>query len=91
MRQEGNASIDACVNNLLAMSRAECPFVRDKGVDPDHIDSINFEEELEDNTKEMLETYEPRIENEGLGITYSQNGDSEITVNISEREVEEEE
>ena len=60
-------------------------------MDPDHIDSINFEEELEDNTKEMLETYEPRIENEGLGITYSQNGDSEITVNISEREVEEEE
>lgn len=91
MRKEGNGTIDACVNNLLAMTRSECPFVRNKGVDPEHIDSINFEEELEDDTKEMLETYEPRVENDGLDIKYSKTGDSEIIVNITEKGEEEEE
>lgn len=90
MRSSGNGAPNVCANNLLRMVRGEVPFERVKGLDPRLIDKPlpSVGAELEADAEWLLETYEPRVQFNGIKLMPddSANGGFIATANITETE-----
>lgn len=90
MRKSGNANPIVCANNLLHLFRGEVPYERVKGLDPRAIDrpTPDAEAEVIQDAHWLLGTYEPRVEVNGIGVTYSEDTKSyAITADLTAREV----
>lgn len=90
MRSSGNGAPKVCANNLLRIVRGEAPYERVKGIDPRIIDKPQpvASSELEADAEWLIETYEPRVQFEGINTApdNSINGGFIVTANITEKE-----
>lgn len=90
MRASGNGNPAVCAGNLLRLSRGEVPYERVKGLDPNHIDApiTTAEAQIQQDAAWLLETYEPRVEVNGIHITPASAaaGGFIVTADISEKE-----
>ena len=90
MKANGNGAPEVCANNLLRMVRGEVPFERVKGLDPRIIDkplsSVNAE--LDADAAWLIETYEPRVQFDGIAISQADaaTGGFTVTANVTEKE-----
>lgn len=90
MKAKGNGTPEVCANNLLRMVRGEVPFERVKGLDPRIVDkplsSVNAE--LDADAAWLIETYEPRVQFDGLTISQTDmaTGGFAVTANVTEKE-----
>lgn len=90
MRRSGNANPIVCANNLLHLFRGEVPYERVKGLDPRTIDrpTPDAEAEVIQDAYWLLETYEPRVEINGIGVIYSEGTKSyAIVADLTAKEV----
>lgn len=89
MKSTGNGNPAICANNLVRISRGEVPFDRIKGVRLAELTgtSLSEKEDLIEDTKWMVETYEPRVEAESVKLQTADaaNGQVVLTVNIKGR------
>lgn len=87
MLSAGNGNATVCVNNLVRISRGEVPFDRIKGVRLAELTGKTLAEkdDLADDIKWMVKTYEPRIDVDSVEVTVSdaQNGQASVTVSVS--------
>ena len=90
MKSSGNGKIDLCVNNLLRTFRGEVPYERVKGLDPRMIDKplAAVELEAQQDSRWLLETYEPRVAVNQIILSNSEavDGSFTITADITEKE-----
>lgn len=90
MRASGNGNPAVCVNNLLSISRGEVPFERVKGLDPRLIGKpvTIAEQEIQQDARWLLETYEPRVKVNGISLnqTNAVDGGFLVTADIEEKE-----
>lgn len=90
MRAQGNGSPALCADNLLKITRGEVPYERVKGLDPRLIDRPFgvAEAEIQQDAEWLLETYEPRVDVNGINIDPSDaaSGGFAITADINETE-----
>ena len=90
MRAKGNGAPEVCANNLLRMVRGEVPFERVKGLDPRLVDTPISESraELEADAGWLLETYEPRVKFNSIGVAQAdtEGGGLVVTANINKKE-----
>lgn len=88
MRSSGNSDPAVCANNLVRISRGEVPYDRTRGVKFAALTgtNLNSTEELQEDTKKMVEIYEPRVKVNSVDIkvTDAALGQIEATVNIEE-------
>lgn len=86
MLSYGNGKPEVCVNNLVHISRGEVPYDRIRGVKlGQNIGrTIAERDEIADDTKWMVGTYEPRISVDRVEIfvTDAVNGQMGMTVHI---------
>ena len=89
MKGSGNGNPAICANNLVRISRGEIPFDRIKGVRLAELtgSSLSEREDLIEDTKWRVETYEPRVSVESVKLetTDAANGQVALTVNITGR------
>lgn len=87
MRSSGNGKAAVCVNNLVRISRGEVPFDRIKGVRLAELTGRTLVEkdDLADDVKWMVKTYEPRINVDSVKVTVedAENGQAAVTVSIN--------
>ena len=90
MRASGNGAPNVCANKLLRMVRGEAPFDRIKGLDPRIVDrpQPRASAELEADAEWLLETYEPRVQFDGISTAPADaaNGGFIVTANVTEKE-----
>ncbi len=90
MKAEGNGRPAVCADNLLKITRGEVPYERVKGLDPRMIDRPYgvAEAEIQQDAEWLLETYEPRVDVNGIIIEPSEaaSGGFSITADINETE-----
>ena len=90
MRAKGNGAPEVCANNLLRMVRGEVPFERVKGLDPRLVDKpmTDTRAELESDAEWVLETYEPRVQFDSIGVAQAdtEGGGLVVTANINKKE-----
>lgn len=86
MRASGNGLKEVCVQNLLALIRGEVFYDRLRGLDVRMIDRPggNAANEMMEDAKWDIKTYEPRaiIENINVVQTDASSGDFRVTANI---------
>ena len=69
MKSAGNGAPEQCAVNLLLITRGEVPYDRIKGRDGSLTDSpASFAGETETDAEWLLETFEPRIDVDGVDI-----------------------
>lgn len=89
MKSSGNGNPAVCANNLVRISRGEIPFDRIKGVRLSELTgaSLSEWEDLEEDIKWMVKTYEPRVDVDSVDIetTDAANGQVAVTVNVKRR------
>lgn len=70
MLKEGNGAPDVCVQNILRTVRYEVPYERIKGLPADIIDQpiSTVHDELVEEMRDMIETYEPRVSYSAAGL-----------------------
>ena len=90
MKATGNGSPEVCAGNLLKITRGEVPYERVKGLDPRLIDRPFgiAEAEIQQDAEWLIETYEPRVDVNGISIKPSDAsaGGFIVTADINERE-----
>lgn len=90
MRANGNGTPSVCANNLLQIMRGEVPFERVKGLDPRMIDRPHsvVDAEIQQDAEWLLETYEPRVDVNGINVAPSNAsaGGFVVTADIKEKE-----
>ena len=86
MKASGNGLVQVCVQNLLAISRGEVVYDRIRGIDARAIDKPggNAANELVEDAKWQLKTYEPRatVDSIETDCTDAPDGNFKITANI---------
>ena len=87
MKAKGNGRPAVCADNLLRITRGEVPYERIKGLDPRLIDRPFgvVEAEIQQDAEWLLETYEPRVEVNGIDIdaTDAVSGGFTVIANIN--------
>ena len=87
MKAKGNGRPAVCADNLLKITRGEVPYERIKGLDPRLIDRPFgvVEAEIQQDAEWLLETYEPRVEVNGIDIdaTDAVSGGFTVIANIN--------
>lgn len=87
MRSSGNGNAAVCVHNLVRISRGEIPFDRIRGVRlTEHVGKVLTEkDDLADDIKWMIKTYEPRISLDSVEIRVEDaaNGHAQVKVSVS--------
>lgn len=90
MRVKGNGAPGMCADNLLRMVRGEVPFDRVKGLDPRLVDKpmTDTRAELESDAEWVLETYEPRVQFDGISVAQAdtEGGGYVVTAKIINKE-----
>lgn len=89
MRSSGNGAPEVCANNLLRMTRGEVPFERVKGIDPRIIGRpVTNAAELEADAEWLIDTYEPRVQFDGINMEPdgAVNGGFHVTAKVIEKE-----
>ena len=90
MIAKGNGAPDVCANNLLRMVRGEVPYDRVKGLDPRLVDKplTDTHAELEADAEWVLETYEPRVQFDGVSVAQAdtEGGGYVVTAKIINKE-----
>lgn len=90
MKASGNGDPGVCANNILCMVRGEVPFERVKGLDPRMIDKplSSVSAELGADAEWLIETYEPRVQFDGITISQDDaaNGGFSVTANVTKKE-----
>ena len=91
MKSKGNGNPETCASNLLRIVRGEVPFDRVRGLDGALIDQPNANDEAIADVEWLLETYEPRVtaENVGMIAEAAIAGDVSTLVTIKRKENEE--
>ena len=87
MRAQGNGTPQICAANLLRTVRGEVPYDRLRGRDGTLIDRSNVTDAAEIDIELVLNTYEPRMKTEKIGLGSSAtivSGNFNITVNVAE-------
>lgn len=88
MKGFGNGRPQVCVQNLLQITRGECPFERVKGLDPRLRDKPiqAVEPEVKQDAHWLLETYEPRVTVSGINVALSDgnNGGFIVTADVED-------
>lgn len=87
MRSSGNGKPAVCVNNLVSISRGEIPFDRIRGVKLAELTgkTVTEKDEIADDIKWMIKTYEPRISTDSVKVfvTEADNGQVAVQIDIS--------
>ena len=87
MLSKNNSNPAVCVNNLIQIARGEVPYDRVKGISFAQLDKpiAQSADEIVEDTKWMLDTYEPRAEIESVEVTPTEvsNGHFAITAKIN--------
>jgi len=91
MKAHGNGTPETCAANLLRIIRGEVPFDRVRGRDGSLVDLPDAMDEAIADAEWVLETYEPRVETEGIASQADRplTGDFSMLVNIKRKEDEE--
>ena len=88
MRSSGNGHPQVCVQNLLQLFRGENPYERTKGLDPRLIDqpADTVAPEVMQDAEWLIETYEPRVQVNQIGITEADGpgGGYQVTADVTE-------
>jgi len=90
MRKSGNGNPIVCADNLLRLFRGEVPYERVKGMDPRTIDrpTPDAEAKIIQDATWLLETYEPRVDVNSIGVSYSEDTKSyDINADLTVKEV----
>lgn len=83
MRASGNGEPLVCLQNLLLMTKTECPLSRDKGVDARLFDSpSNDTEDLDEDITNLIDEYEQRLSAENIEVVMDEEGDFSVTVQV---------
>lgn len=93
LKSKGNSDPQVCANNLLKIARYEVPMDRIQGLDTELYDTPDSEDDIVEDAKFVIETYEPRVEVSSIDIE-NVDGDIKVTANvcvISEGEEEDDE
>lgn len=92
MKAHGNSNPETCASNLLRIVRGEVPYDRVRGRDGALVDQPNATDEATADAEWLLETYEPRVEVEGIeGNTEAvASGDFSMFVSFKRKEETEE-
>ena len=90
MKAHGNGTPETCASNLLRIVRGEVPYDRVRGRDGALVDQPNTTDEAIADAEWLLETYEPRVEIEGIETKpeTARSGDFSTLVNIKRKEDE---
>lgn len=87
MKASGNGEPMQCVENLLRITRGECPYDRIKGIDPTLIDQPTeiVAPLMQAEAKWLIKTYEPRVNADDVNINAitSQNGSFALNVDAT--------
>ena len=87
MKASGNGEPMQCVENLLRITRGECPYDRIKGIDPTLIDQPTeiVAPLMQAEAKWLIKTYEPRVNADDVNINAitSQNGRFALNVDAT--------
>lgn len=92
MKAHGNGTPETCASNLLRIVRGEVPYDRVRGRDGALVDQPNATDEAVADAEWVLETYEPRVDVEGIEANPEAllSGDFATIVNIARKEDDEE-
>lgn len=93
MNKTGNGDPQVCVANLMKLRRYEVPMDRIRGLDTELYDKPGGEEDIVEDAKFTIDTYEPRVDIESVEIS-TESGDAIVTANViitDEEEAEEDE
>lgn len=90
MKNKGNGDPQVCVSNLLKIVRYEVPMDRIRGLDTELYDQPDSEDDIVEDAKFILNTFEPRVDVSGIDII-NEDGDTRITADVVVIEEEEEE
>lgn len=87
MKSSGNSNPETCVQNLCSLVRGEVYGDRVRGVDGSLIDRNNVSEELVEDIKWLVKTYEPRVDAEDVVVSPSDadNGDFIVEIKTKKR------
>lgn len=92
MLSKNNSNPAVCINNLLQIARGEVPYDRVKGISFAHVDVpiSQATDEIVEDAEWMLETYEPRVQEEEVEIypTDAQHGDFTLKATINTKEAD---
>lgn len=84
MRAQGNGNKYRCVENLLAIVRGEVPYDRLRGLNPRLIDrpAPEVRGQLVQDATWLVETYEPRVDVDGVNIQLTDGPSGGLRVNV---------
>lgn len=88
MKAHGNGTPETCASNLLRIVRGEIPYDRVRGRNSALVDRPNAADEAAADAEWVLETYEPRVDVEGVdeALAAVDAGDFGTSVNIKRKE-----
>lgn len=88
MKAHGNGTPETCASNLLRIVRGEIPYDRVRGRNSALVDRPNATDEAAADAEWVLETYEPRVDVEGVDVALAaiDAGDFGASVNIKRKE-----